>query len=275
MADADHDLVAAAQAGDRQALERLLRKHEPAVYRFGMRMCREREDAQDVLQETLLAAVRTLPEFRGAASISTWLFTIARSFCIKKRRTSKHAPEHLHSLESEPLVTAAVADARRGPEEETAGRQLQAALDEAIGALDPMYREVLLLRDVEGLTAPEVAEVLGLTVEAVKSRLHRARVAVRERLAPAFGGEPAVAAPTPGCRDVVEAFSRRLEGEIDVAACAQLEQHLEGCETCRGRCSALRQTLAMCKTAGAAPVPTEVARSVRDALARYLDAVKA
>ena len=114
-------------------------------------------------------------------------------------------------------------------------------LDAAIAELEPIYREVLLLRDVEGLPAAEVAEVLGISVEAVKSRLHRARVAVRERVAPVLA--PAtlpIPQPGPGCQDVVTMFSRRLEGEIDVNACAELEAHLKTCASCRGRCDSLR-----------------------------------
>jgi len=265
----DADLVSAAQAGDRQALEALLERHQGRVYRFGRKMCGDEDDAADVLQETLLAAARTLPEFRQASSVSTWLYTIARSFCIKKRRTSKFAPASIESLDQDDERAVAVADPGRSPEELASGRQLQRALDGAIAALEPMYREVLVLRDVEGLPAADVAEALGLTVEAVKSRLHRARMAVRERVAPALG-LGADGAPAAGCRDVVELFSRRMEGEIDGAACADLEQHLQGCPVCRGRCDSLRSTLALCRRAGEAPVPAAVERSVRAALEQFL-----
>jgi RNA polymerase sigma-70 factor (ECF subfamily) len=273
MTDTDRTLVAAARDGDRAALEKLLERHQSAVYRFGMKMCGEAEDAKDVLQETLFAAARTLPEFRGASSVSTWLYTIARSFCLKKRRTSKFAPERIESLDAQPEASGQVADARRNPEEDAAARQLKAVLDAAIAELEPIYREVLLLRDVEGLPAAEVAEVLGLSVEAVKSRLHRARVAVRERVAPVLA--PAtlpIPQPGPGCQDVVTMFSRRLEGEIDANACAELETHLKTCASCRGRCDSLRSTLTLCRSSGAAQVPPEVARSVKDALRKFIQA---
>ncbi|MFL5422803.1 MAG: sigma-70 family RNA polymerase sigma factor [Myxococcales bacterium] len=274
MPDTDLELLEAARTGDRDALERLLERHQAEIYRFGTRMCRDEEDGKDVLQETMLAAARTIPEFRGNSALSTWLYAIARSFCIKKRRTSKFAPDHVESLEGSAEQARQVADARRSPEADAAGRQLQQALDTAIRGLDPMYREVLALRDVEGLSAKEVAEVVGISVEAVKSRLHRARTTVRERLAPFLaatgeaGGSPAGA----GCVDVVELFSRRLEGEIDGNACAELEKHLEGCAVCRGRCESLRATLSLCKRAGAAQVPTHVERSVRAALRRFIEA---
>lgn len=178
--DTDQALIDASRGGDRRALEKLLEKHQGAVYRFGMKMCGEPEDAKDVLQETLFAAARNLPDFRGASSISTWLYTIARSFCVKKRRTSKFAPARIESLEAQADASAELPDPRGTPEEDAASRQMREVLNAAIAELDPMYREVLVLRDVEGLQAAEVAEVMGLSVEAVKSRLHRARVAVRQ-----------------------------------------------------------------------------------------------
>ncbi len=273
MPETDEELLEAARGGDRRALERLLERHHREIYRFGMKMCREEEDAKDVLQDTLIAAVRAIPDFRGASAVSTWLYTIARSFCIKKRRTSKFAPEHIESLDVHHDQATQIPDGRRSPEEDTADRQLKAVLDAAIAELDPMYREVIVLRDVEGLSAAEVAEVMGLSVEAVKSRLHRARLSVRERVAPhlAPAAQPAPQ-PGPGCQDVVTMFSRRLEGEIDGDACAELERHLETCASCRGRCESLRETLRLCKRSGAAPVPARVERSVREALQRFLDA---
>src|SRR5512141_2814963 len=199
MAEDDRQLLEAARSGDRAALERLLEAHQHRVFRFGVKMCGEEEDAKDVLQETLIAAARNIRDFRGASSVSTWLYTIARSFCIKKHRTGKYAPSHVESLEDVPREARQVEDPRRGPEEATAGQQVKSALQAAISALEPMYREVLVLRDVEGLSAAEVGAILDLSVEAVKSRRHRARVAIRERLAPALMTEPGPA-PAASCQ---------------------------------------------------------------------------
>jgi len=272
MATSDQELLEQARGGDRAAIERLLERHQRRVFRFGMKMCGEEEDAKDVLQETLIAAARGIRDFRGASSVSTWLYTIARSFCIKRHRTSKFAPAQVESLEERSREVQTMADASRGPEDAAVGSQVRAALQTAIGSLEPMYREVLVLRDVEGLSAPEVAEVLGLSVEAVKSRLHRARVAVREQVAAVLGTpEPAPAPAAKPCPEIVELFSRRLEGEISGAVCAEIEEHVKACEPCRVRCDSLRATLSLCSQSGE-EVPPRVVRSVREALRRFLDA---
>ncbi len=268
----DSRLLEAARLGDARSLEALLEKHQAQVYRFGMKMCRDPEDARDVLQDTLLAMARGVRDFRGASSISTWLYSIARSFCIKKRRRSKFAPEAEQSLDSEASEEAAeLPDLGRGADEQLAGKEVRRALEEAIGALDPRYREVLLLRDVEGLTAPEVAEVLGVSVQAVKSRLHRARLSVRARVAPLLGiGNEAAPAAAETCPDVLNLFSRHLEGEISADVCAQMERHLEACSRCRGTCESLKRTLALCRTSPAPRVPFNVQDSVRRAVRNFL-----
>ncbi len=256
----------AARHGDRQALDQLLSHFVQPVYRFGMQMCRDEEDAKEVLQDTLLAAARTVGNFRGDASVSTWLYTIARSFCIKRRRRSKHAPTDVVSLDAATEIRpgVAVSDTRRQPDEVASDTQLGRALAAAIESLEPSQKEVLLLRDVEGLTAPEVAKVLGIGVEAVKSRLHRARVAVREKLAAYVEEGPAPAAG-PDCVDIVSLYSKHLEGDVDADTCARMERHLAECPRCSSACSSLRETLALCRTSGPR-VPPHVQQAVRDAL---------
>ncbi len=264
------DLLERARSGDRAALEALLSRHQAQIYRFGMKMCRDPADAEDVLQDTLLAVARGVRSFEGTSSLATWLYTIARSYCIKKRRRSKFAPSEVRSLDDVgPHHDEALSDAAPLPDEALASKEVERALNEAIKALPPMYREVLLLRDGEGLTAPEVAEVIGVSVQAVKSRLHRARATVREALAPVLGGLPD--APATGCPDVVRLFSKHLEGEISGAACAEMEAHVQACARCRGLCDSLTRTLALCSRAGAdADVPAALRDSVTVALRDFL-----
>lgn len=266
----DEPVLAAARAGDPEALDALLRQYQPQVYRFGIRMCRDEEDAKDVLQDTLLAAAQSLQGFRGGSSLSTWLYTIARSFCIKKRRRSKFAPT-METMEM-PLGAGspalAVADPAPPLDEALASREIERAVEAAIRSLKPEWREVLLLRDVEGLTAPEVAEALGLRVEAVKSRLHRARAAVRERLQPLLEAGPASASP--GCPDIAVRMSQYLEGEIGAEDCAAMEAHVDSCPRCRRACAALRQALGVCRALPAPEVPVEVQEAVRSCIRSLL-----
>lgn len=176
----DEQLIEAARSGDDKAVDELLARHERQVYRFGLRLCGSEEDAKEVLQETLLAAFRGLHAFRGDAALSTWLFQVARTHCFRLRRRRVGAPEELQPLDA-PAVTR-VASEEAAPDMASHARQVGAVLQAAILALPEAQREAILLRDVEGLTAEEAARVVGIEVRAFKSRLHRARLRVREHL---------------------------------------------------------------------------------------------
>jgi RNA polymerase sigma-70 factor (ECF subfamily) len=256
MDDSDEALLSAVKAGDEAALATLLERHAPAIQRFASRLCRDREDARDVMQDTLLAAARGMRELRGAAALSTWLYKIARSHCIKARRASKFAPKSVDLLDE-----TAVASSEPAPERAASDRETAAALADAIHALEPEAREVLVLRDVEGLTANEAAEIVGISVDALKSRLHRARAQVRARLEPFLSTEPA-----PGCPDVVTMFSRHLEGEIGAADCAAMEKHIASCKRCGAACDSLQRTLALCRAEPEGDVSAEIQALVRKAL---------
>ena len=268
----DDELLTAARRGDNAALETLLVRYQPHLYRFGLRMCGNAEDAGDVAQESLISMARSVREFRGDSSVSSWLYTIARRFCIKKRRRSKFAPDREDSIDVPGTAAAQrLADPAPNPEQAASNRELATALTRAIDGLDPAQREVLVLRDVEGLAAPEVAKILGMSVDAVKSRLHRARVAVREELVPLLG-QPAVQ-PARGamCPDVVTLFSQHLEGDIDPDACATMEAHLAHCSHCRHACESLRRTLATCRQLPTPDVPAPIAASIRAAIQTFLN----
>jgi RNA polymerase sigma-70 factor (ECF subfamily) len=167
-------LLAAAQGGDRKALEGLLSLHRKTVFRYGLRYCGSTEDTEDAVQETLWAAARAIGSFRRAAAITTWLFTIVRNKC-HRLMFHKHRDADLADLLPSLPDTPAAASA----EDDAVTRQIQRILAAALAGLEPGHREVILLRDVEGLTAPEAAARLGITVQALKSRLHRARAELR------------------------------------------------------------------------------------------------
>ena len=262
----DQRLLQAARGGDREALATLLEKHQQRVFGFGMKMCGDPEDAKDVAQDTLLAAVRSLRDFRGDASISTWLYTVARSFCIKKRRRTKGAPARHDPLDR--AVAEKAFEPELGPEQLLLGREAREIVAAALDDMEPEAREIVLLRDIEGLSAPEVAKVTGLSVSAVKSRLHRARLSLRERLRPVVG-EPSEPA-TPTCPDVLTLLSKKLEAEVSPELCAEMERHVDGCPHCKGLCDSLKRTLAVCSSLPTPSVPPHVQESLRLAVREAL-----
>lgn len=251
----DAELLESARTGDSAAVEALLVRHAPMVLRFAHTMCERPEDADEVAQDALLTAARAIREVRGDR-VSSWFYTVTRSFCSKKRRRRKGQPAVAEALDADVLRAP-----ESGPEDALADRQLGDVLQEAIHELEPKQRAVLLLRDVEGLTAPEVAEALGIEVATVKTRLHRARAAVRAKVAPRLGVQPK---PSPSCPEVVERFSRYLEGDIGPRECERMQAHVDGCAACSAACQSLRQTIAMCRVS---PEPSpEVVQRVRAAL---------
>ena len=270
-ATSDSALVARLRAGDETALSALLSRHAPAVLRFARKLCRSEPEAEDVMQETLLAAARGLADLRGDAAVSTWLYTVARNACIKTRRRGKHAPSAIVSLEtSEPIVSASPQ-----PDAELAQHQLGAAIESAIDALDPSMREVVVLRDVEGLSAPEVARVLGTSVEAIKSRLHRGRAVLRDRLAPHLGRETPTVPSDPACPDITLALSRHLEGDMSQDACAAMEAHVAHCASCSAACGALRRAVALCAVGRDAAPSREDASRIRVIVDRVVTEARA
>lgn len=169
------------------AFDRLYRDHVDRIYRFAQRLCGQVEDAKDLVQDTFLNAYRGLEQFRGDAQVSTWLYRIAARACLRLRRKRKGEPNRELSLEefiptSEGEFLLQIPTDGLTPEEALENKELRRALHQAIQKLPNKYRLVLVLRDMEGLTAKEVGTIIGLNERAVKSRLHRARLFVRREL---------------------------------------------------------------------------------------------
>jgi RNA polymerase sigma-70 factor, ECF subfamily len=167
--------------------DRLYRNHVDLMYRYANRLCGETEAAKDLVQETFLNAYRGFKKFRGDAQISTWLYTIASRACLRMRRRRKGAPERELSLDE--FIPTSDGEFRLqipvdglSPEEALQNKELRQSLDAAIDKLPKKYKMVLVLRDMEGLSAKEVGTIMGLNERAVKSRLHRARLFVRREL---------------------------------------------------------------------------------------------
>jgi RNA polymerase sigma-70 factor (ECF subfamily) len=188
-ADGDALLVEKARQGDTAAFGRLVSKYERKVFRLARHITQNQEDAEDVLQEAFLKAFTRLDTFEGSAKFYTWLVRIAVNeslMKLRKRRTSKEVSlDEPHDTGEESVVREiAVWDGT--PEQRFSQTELREILDEAVQSLAPIYRTVFLLRDVEELSTEETAEALNLSVPAVKSRLLRARLQLREMLTRRF-----------------------------------------------------------------------------------------
>ena len=181
----DKELVKRAQAGNDDAFEELVRRYERKVYNIAYRMMGNPQDASEALQDAFLRAYRFLGKFEFKSSFYTWLYRIATNVCLTKLRKRKGPV--VMSLD-EPVGTDGdlqfeVPDHKYSPERMYEQREMAEALHEAVEALAPDYRSVVVLRDLEGLSNEEVSKILNLSVPAVKSRLHRGRLVLREKLA--------------------------------------------------------------------------------------------
>ncbi len=180
----------ALRKGDRAEFARLVEAYYPTIYRVALRLTGSAQDAEDVLQETFLKAYRHLNGFDGRSSLSTWLYRIATNEALmllrkqKPGQVSMDEPIQTEEGEQEPMQ---IVDWCCLPEEEFMSAEAQKELDQAVARLPASLRAVFLLRDIEGLSTQETGEVLNLSETAVKTRLSRARLRLREVLTHYFG----------------------------------------------------------------------------------------
>jgi RNA polymerase sigma-70 factor, ECF subfamily len=178
-------------AGDASAFTPFVESFQSKVFQYTWLMCGQREDAEEVAQDTLLKVFESFDQLREPEHVKAWVFQIARNYCLMKRRKSVFAPERELSLDEllpgtdSPGIAASerVPDRRELPDQELLRKELNRELETAMQELPANYRSVVLLRDVDGLSTAEVAEVLDLSADVVKQRLHRGRLALRKRLA--------------------------------------------------------------------------------------------
>ncbi|MBV9507675.1 MAG: sigma-70 family RNA polymerase sigma factor [Acidobacteriia bacterium] len=182
-------LVAQAREGDDRAFAELVRRYEGKIFRLAQHITQNREDAEDVLQETFLKAYEHLDQFQGQSKFYTWIVRIAVNQALMKlrRRKTDRSVSLDESIDTgEDTVTREIAAWDEDPEQRFSREELGELLDSAIESLAPSYRSVFVLRDIEELSTEETAEALGLSVPAVKSRLLRARLQLREKLTRTF-----------------------------------------------------------------------------------------
>lgn len=185
--DAYADLVRGVQGGSREALERLLMDAQEAAWRFSLLVCGGPSDAEDAMQDALLKTYRHAARIREPGAFRTWLYRTVRNACLVRRRRRVDEPARLLSLD-EVLPTAGdhagaePVDRRLRPDEVAINAHLRRRLRAALAKLPRQYRVIVVLREVEGLSTREVADVVGISEANVKTRLHRARMFLRKAL---------------------------------------------------------------------------------------------
>lgn len=277
------------QRGDDQGLEQALSLLQDTVFSFSMRVCGQREDAEDTMQDVLVKSVPYLPKFDSAKALVVWLYKVAKNRCLMSRRRSKFAPDRELSLdelmpdrkELERLRSDSI-----NPEMFAIHSEEAARVREAIQKLPPQYRIVLVLRDMEGLTDDEVAEVTGLRSGTVRVRLHRARLFVRKELMKAWkpraqsprtkAAAAAADVPKPArCKALFAELSNYLDEQLDDSLCHELEQHLEGCSPCKAFLASLQATIDQCRRSPAECPNSEQAAAVRKHLLAHYKRLRA
>jgi RNA polymerase sigma-70 factor (ECF subfamily) len=182
-------LVSRARAGDTGAFNQLVNQYSRKIYRLAKHITQSDEDAEDVLQETFLKAFEHLGDFQGQSKFYTWIVRIAVNeslMKLRKRKSDRTVPLDEPIDTGEDTVVREIAVWDENPEQKYSRSELGGILDEAVQSLKPVFRTVFVLRDIEELSTEETAQALGISVPAVKSRLLRARLQLREKLSRFF-----------------------------------------------------------------------------------------
>ncbi len=185
--DVDDQLVKECVRGSRRAFDQLAEKYYKRIYNLAYRFVNDPEEANDLAQEIFTAAYQNIKRFRGDAKFSTWLFQIASNrgknrFKYLKRRGLLGSRSTGEGDDEREQLDSSIPDTRGNPEELLASAQMQKLVQEAIDGLDPDHKEIVVLRDIEGFSYEEIAQMLNLPEGTTKSRLHRARMTVKEKL---------------------------------------------------------------------------------------------
>ena len=281
--------VALLDKHDQQSLERALELLQGTVFSFSMKVCGQREDAEDTMQEVLVKALPYLPKFQSPRALLVWLYKVAKNRCLMSRRKSKFAPKQDLSLEDLMPDRQELAwlgkDGPVNPETLAIRSQQAKRLREVIQELPPEYRIILVLRDMEGLTDEEVGDITGLRPGNVRVRLHRARLFVRKKLTrygeqsrtAKKGDTAAHAVGTAGpqkraasCKVLFAQLSDYLDEQLDDSLCEKLEEHLDGCGPCKAFLESLEATIMQLRKLPSETLnKSEGAKIRRDVMSRY------
>lgn len=268
-------------------MEEALALLQKTVFSFSMKVCGQRQDAEDTMQEVLLKSIPNLPKFDSPKALMVWLYKVAKSRCLMSRRKSKFAPREDLSLEElmpDRRELQKLSGNRDGtPETSLLGRENAKRLREAVRNLPAEYRLILVLHDMEELSDGDIAEITGLRLGTIRVRLHRARLFVRKELAKQDqhrlrrqtaqpSGEIRLSAQPRQrrCKEMFAELSNYLDDELDDSLCEELEKHMDGCEPCKAFLSSLEKSIQQCRTApNESPDPRVAARLRRELLSEY------
>jgi RNA polymerase sigma-70 factor, ECF subfamily len=252
-----------------------------------MKVCGQRQDAEDTMQEVLLKSVPYLGKFDSPKALMVWLYKVAKNRCLMSRRRSKFAPKEALSLEElmpdRRELQKLSGHAEGTPEISLMRRESAKRLREAVQKLPPDYRLVLVLHDMEELSDGDVAEITGLRLGTIRVRLHRARLFVRKELAkqdrqgmrrkmtePSTDARLSMQPRQRRCKEMFAELSNYLDDELDDSLCEELEKHMDGCEPCKAFLSSLERSIQQCRIVpNDSPDPHATARLRRELLAEY------
>ena len=277
------------QRKDPKSLEEALALLQDTVFSFSMKVCGQRQDAEDTMQEVLLKSVPNLPKFDNPKALMVWLYKVAKNRCLMSRRKSKFAPKENLSLEDlmpdrrELEKLSGKADGT--PETSLLRRENAKRLRQAVQKLPPEYRLILVLHDMEELPDADVAEITGLRLGTIRVRLHRARLFVRKELAkqdqhriqgqtakPVAEKRVSALPSQRRCKEMFAELSNYLDDELDDSLCEELEKHMDmdGCEPCKAFLSSLEHTIQQFRQApNDSPDPRIAAGLRRQVLSQY------
>ena len=182
----DSELADRAKAGDKAALSKIVAENEQLVYNTALRLVGNTEEAECVMQETFLKVFQALPKFKGESSLSTWIYRIATNFALMRLRDRKKSFgnfDHIDLKVSKNALDSFNHSIGANPHRAYENSELRIKMDEAIDDLPPKFRSVFVLKDIEGFSLKEISEMNDMSLPAVKSNLHRARLFLRNRLA--------------------------------------------------------------------------------------------
>ena len=225
---------------------------------FGIKLCGQREDAEDTAQDVLMKALPHLENLKDPQALSTWLYTAAKNRCWEGRRRATYrkavALEDLLPDRAE-LQALLLTDPAASPEQQLLRREDQGMVHRAVLALPPMYRLVLVLHDMEELDTEVVAKILGLQPGTVRVRLHRARLLLRQEMSRQLDGRPQsktrqtrAKTPPKDCLEIFGNLSEYVDSRMPADACDQMRQHIAGCPSCVAFIQDLKRAIDRCRT---------------------------